>query len=66
MQEGAEDNSLNDIIWRAFVAASILAVNEPSGLDRQEGKCTDGLTLIPWQGEHLMVWDTLIGNLSNP
>jgi len=47
----------NDIIWPAFVAASILAVNEPSGLDRQDGKCTDGLTLIPLEGVRLLAWD---------
>jgi len=41
---------LNDIIWRAFGAAGIPTVKEPSGLDRQDGKRPDALTLILWQG----------------
>ena len=40
----------NDIIWRAVGAAGIPAVKEPSGLDKQDGKRPDGLTLIPWHG----------------
>jgi len=38
-------HGLNDIICRAFGAAGIPAVKDPSGLDRQDGKRPDGLTL---------------------
>jgi len=47
----ARHHVLNDIVWRAFGAARILAVKQPSGLDRQDGKHPDRLTLIPWQAE---------------
>ena len=39
-----------DIIWRAVGATGIPAVKEPFGLDRQDGKRPDGLTLLPWHG----------------
>jgi len=48
------------IIWHAFGAAGIPAVKEPSGLDRQDGKRPDGLTLIPWQGGRSLVWDVTV------
>jgi len=48
LQEGTGQNRktpcFNDIIWRAFDAAGIPAVKEPSGLDRQDGKRPHGLT----------------------
>jgi len=56
----ARHHVLNDIIWRAFGAAGIPAVIEPSGLDRQDGKRPVGLTLIPWQGGRSLVWDVTV------
>jgi len=60
-QEGTGQNRktlcFNDIIWRAFGAAWIPAVKEPSGQNRQDGKRPDGLTLIPRHGDRLLVWD---------
>jgi len=50
----------NDIIWRAVSVAGIPAVKEPSGLDRQDGKFPDGLTLIPWHGGRSLVWDVTV------
>jgi len=41
----ARHQVLNDIIWRAFNAAGIPANKEPSGLNRQDGRQPDGLTL---------------------
>jgi len=46
----ARHQVLNDIIWRAFNAADVPAIKEPSGLNKQDGKRPDGLTVIPWQG----------------
>ena len=43
----ARHQVLNDIIWHAFNAADVPAIKEPSGLNRQDGKRPDGLTLIP-------------------
>ena len=60
LQEGTGQNRktpyvFNDIIWRAFGAAGIPAVKEPAGLDRQDDKRPDGLTLIPWHGGRSLV-----------
>ena len=38
---------MNDLIWRAVKRAEIPAVKEPVGL-MQDGKRSDGATLIPW------------------
>jgi len=38
-------------------------LSEPSGLDRQDGKRSDGLTLIPWQGGRSLVWDVTVVSL---
>ena len=48
------------IIWRAFGAAGIPAIKEPSGLDRQDGKRPDGLTLISWRGGRSLIWDVTV------
>jgi len=56
----ARHHVFNDIIWRAVGAAGIPAVKEPSGLDRQDGKRPDGLTLIPWHGGRSLVWDVTV------
>ena len=56
----ARHHVFNDIIWRAVGAAVIPAVKEPSGLDRQDGKRPDGLTLIPWHGGRSLVWDVMV------
>jgi len=42
-------------------------LSEPSGLDREDGKRPDGLTLIPWQGGRSLVWDvTVVSPLAVP
>ena len=64
LQKGTGQNRktpcFNDVIWRAFGAAGIPAVKEPSGLDRQNGKRPDLLTLIPWHGGRSLVWDVTV------
>ena len=50
----------NDIIWRAFGAAGIPAVKEPTEVDRQDAKRPDGLTLIAWHGGRSLVWDVTV------
>ena len=56
----ARHHVFNDIIWRAVGAAGIPAVKEPSGLERQDGKRPDGLTIISWHGGHSLVWDVTV------
>jgi len=58
----ARHQVLNDVIWRALNAAGIFATKEPSGLNRQDGKCLDGLTLIPWQGGKPLIWDVIVAS----
>ncbi|HSN23938.1 MAG TPA: reverse transcriptase domain-containing protein, partial [Methylomicrobium sp.] len=52
--------SLNDIIYRAFVSANIPVTKEPVGLFRTDGKRPDGLTLIPWQAGKPLTWDVTV------
>ena len=58
--EIARHHVLDDIIWRAFGAAGIPAIKEPSGLDRQDGKRPDGLTLIPLRAGRPLIWDVTV------
>ena len=51
---------LNDIISRALVRANIPSVLEPTGLSRSDGKRSDGMTLIPWQGGKNVIWDVTV------
>jgi len=56
----ARHQVLNDIILRAINAADVPAVKEPSGLNRQDGKRPDGLSLIPWQSGKPLLWDDTV------
>ena len=49
--------TLNDIVHRALTAAHIPSRLEPSGIFRSDGKCPDGITVVPWKGGRLLVWD---------
>ena len=53
-------HALNDIISRAFASAKIPVTKAPSGLFRSDGKCPDGLTLIPWQRGLSLTWDVSV------
>jgi len=39
-----------------------VAVKEPSGLNRQDGKRPDRLSLIPWQSGKPLQWDVTVAN----
>jgi len=58
------NNNNNNNIWRALNAAEIglPATKEPSGLNRQDGKRQNGLTLIPCQGEKPLIWDVTVAS----
>ena len=49
--------AINTIIHRALSAAHIPSHLEPSGLDRSDGKCPDGATIMPWKYGKMLVWD---------
>ena len=50
-------SAVNDIIYRALVAAHVPSRLEPSGLYRSDGKRPDGVSIVPWKCGQLMVWD---------
>jgi len=53
-------HALNDVVSRAFAAAGIPVCEEPTGLNRTDGKRPDGMTLIPsWVGKPA-VWDLTV------
>jgi len=56
----ARHHALNDVVARAFSAAGISVSKEPAGLSCTDGKCPDGMTLIPcWSGKPA-VWDVTV------
>ena len=48
---------LNDILHRALSSANVPSRLEPTGLDRADGKCPDGITMVPWLNGRLLVWN---------
>ena len=58
----ARHQVLNDIILRASKAADVPAVKEPSGLNRQDGKRSDGLSRIPWQSGEPLLCDVMVAS----
>lgn len=58
-------NALNEIIWRALVLCNIVAVLEPQGVDRDDGKRPDGLKQVPWKvGKQMVCYATCIDTVS--
>jgi hypothetical protein len=53
-------NLLNDVIWRSLNKAQIPSIKEPPGLFRNDGKRTDGVTLIPWSHGKCLTWDVTV------
>jgi len=58
----ARHQVLNDIILRAINAADVPAVKEPLGLNRQDKKRPDELSLIPWQSGKPLLWDVTVAS----
>ena len=55
-------SQMNDLIWRAVIRAEIPAVKEPIGL-MQDGKRSDGATLIPWARGKPLAWDVTVPDI---
>ena len=53
----ARHGNLNDVLRRAFSAAGLESVLEPTGLDRGERRRPDGITLFPFSRGKNLVWD---------
>ena len=50
-------SAVNDVIHRALSAAGVPSQLEPVAMSRDDGKCPDGATAIPWKQEKCLVWD---------
>ena len=48
---------MNDIMKRALTSAKIPSRLEPSGLHQTDGKRPDGVTVVPWRSEKLLIWN---------
>ena len=55
-------HQLNDIVRRTFMRANITSVLEPTGLSKGDGKRSDDMTLIPWQGGENVTWDVTVSD----
>ena len=53
-------HQVNDFIWWALKHCDVPANKELSGLLNNNGKRTDGLTLVPWQNGRCLTWDTTV------
>ena len=49
--------SLNDLVKRTLESAEIPSHLEPNGLYRSDGKRPDGVSIVPWKGGRILVWD---------
>ena len=49
--------ALNEIVHRALTAAHIPSRLVTSGIFRSDGKRPDGITVVPWKGGRVLVWD---------
>ncbi|KAI5731208.1 hypothetical protein M8J77_006335 [Diaphorina citri] len=59
-------SQLNDIICRALVSAGVPSVLEPVGLQRDDGRRPDGMSLVPWKDGKCVVWDATCGDTVAP
>jgi len=50
-------SAINGVVRRALVSASVPAILEPPGLERENGKRPDGMTQVPWMQGKALVWD---------
>ena len=49
--------SLNDFVKKALESAEIPSHLEPNGLYRSDVKTPDGVSIVPWKGGKILVWD---------
>ena len=50
----------NDLIWKTLNRADVSAVKGPVGVYLSDGKRSDDLAQIPWQGERYLTWEVII------
>ena len=55
-------SAINDVVRRGLSAAGILSILEPSGLDRDDGKRPDGITVYSYSCGRCLIWDATCVN----
>ena len=55
-------SALNDVICRALISAGIPLILEPVGLDRGDGRRSDGITVFPYKNGKSLYWDAMFVN----
>ena len=58
--------ALNDSIKRALDKAGFPSQLEPVGLDREDGKRPDGLTIFPYKAGKCLIWDATCYDFFSP
>ena len=48
---------LNSIIHHSLASANVPSRLEPSNLYRADGKCPNGVTMVPWSNWRFLAWD---------
>jgi len=56
----ARHHALNDLVARAFGSAGLPVTKEPHGLTQSDGKCPDGLIMVPWKEGKPLTWDVTV------
>ena len=59
-------SALNDIVFCALSSAKVPSRLEPSGIYRSDGKCPDGMSIVPWKSGKLLVWDVTCADTFAP
>ena len=54
--------ALNDLVYRALAAAVLVAILEPQGLHRSDGRRPDGVTVFPFRRGRMLMWDATCVN----
>ena len=58
--------ALNDLIKSALNKAGFSSQLEPVGLDREDGKRPDGLTIFPYKAGKCLIWDATCSDSFSP
>ncbi|OQV14780.1 hypothetical protein BV898_11043 [Hypsibius exemplaris] len=59
-------SSLNDVLKRALISASVPAIRKLPGLVRRDGKRPDVMSMVPWKQGKALVWDVTVWNTMAP
>ena len=57
---------LNDIVHCALGATRIPSRLQPASIYHSDGKRPDGITVVPWERDQLLVWDTTCSDTFAP